>query len=35
MRAGEKVDDAEAVLLERIRATIGPDVIVSTSMDLH
>ncbi|MGP3989275.1 M81 family metallopeptidase [Streptomyces sp. 3N207] len=31
----EGVDDAEAVLLERIRATIGPDVIVSTSMDLH
>ncbi|WP_261994741.1 M81 family metallopeptidase, partial [Streptomyces sp. ME109] len=23
------------MLLERIRATIGPDVIVSTSMDLH
>ncbi|MFE4552021.1 M81 family metallopeptidase, partial [Streptomyces sp. NPDC056785] len=31
----EGVDDAEAVLLERIRATVGPDVIVSTSMDLH
>ncbi|NGO09258.1 M81 family metallopeptidase [Streptomyces sp. HC44] len=31
----EGIDDAEAVLLDRIRATIGPDVIVSTSMDLH
>ncbi|MCX4580330.1 M81 family metallopeptidase [Streptomyces sp. NBC_01571] len=31
----EGVDDAEAVLLQRIRATVGPDVIVSTSMDLH
>ncbi|MEV7322014.1 M81 family metallopeptidase [Streptomyces sp. NPDC093970] len=31
----EGVDDAEAVLLDRIRATVGPDVIVSTSMDLH
>ncbi|MEU1498253.1 M81 family metallopeptidase [Streptomyces sp. NPDC005732] len=31
----EGVDDAEAVLLERIRATVGPEVIVSTSMDLH
>ncbi|MFE1434249.1 M81 family metallopeptidase [Streptomyces griseoaurantiacus] len=31
----EGVDDAEAVLLERIRATVGPDVLVSTSMDLH
>ncbi|MDF4251871.1 M81 family metallopeptidase [Streptomyces sp. WMMB303] len=31
----EGVDDAEAVLLERIRATIGPRVTVSTSMDLH
>ncbi|MFJ4699470.1 M81 family metallopeptidase [Streptomyces sp. NPDC088768] len=31
----EGVDDAEAVLLERIRATVGPDVVVSTSMDLH
>ncbi|MFF8911522.1 M81 family metallopeptidase [Streptomyces olivaceoviridis] len=31
----EGIDDAEAVLLERIRATVGPDVIVSTSMDLH
>ncbi|WP_327426210.1 M81 family metallopeptidase [Streptomyces sp. NBC_01236] len=31
----EGVDDAEAVLLARIRATVGPDVIVSTSMDLH
>ncbi|MFF4895965.1 M81 family metallopeptidase [Streptomyces sp. NPDC001068] len=31
----EGVDDAEAVLLDRIRATVGPDAIVSTSMDLH
>jgi microcystin degradation protein MlrC len=31
----EDIDDAEAVLLARIRATVGPDVIVSTSMDLH
>ncbi|MFC9619760.1 M81 family metallopeptidase [Streptomyces sp. NPDC056930] len=31
----EGIDDAEAVLLERIRATVGPDVIISTSMDLH
>ncbi|SEG91227.1 Microcystin degradation protein MlrC, contains DUF1485 domain [Actinacidiphila yanglinensis] len=31
----EGVDDAEAVLLERIRATVGPEVVVSTSMDLH
>jgi microcystin degradation protein MlrC len=31
----EGIDDAEALLLARIRDTIGPDVIVSTSMDLH
>lgn len=31
----EGIDDAEVVLLERIRAVIGPDVVVSTSMDLH
>ncbi|MFK0170411.1 M81 family metallopeptidase [Streptomyces sp. NPDC090306] len=31
----EGVDDAEAVLLERIRAIVGPDVLISTSMDLH
>lgn len=31
----EKIDDAEALLLARIRETVGPDVIVSTSMDLH
>ncbi|MFE9768379.1 M81 family metallopeptidase [Streptomyces sp. NPDC005808] len=31
----EGIDDAEAVLLARVRATVGPDVIVSTSMDLH
>jgi microcystin degradation protein MlrC len=29
------LDDAEAVLLARIREAVGPDVIVSTSMDLH
>jgi microcystin degradation protein MlrC len=31
----EGVDDAEAVLLARIRETVGTDVIVSTSMDMH
>ncbi|MEW2400372.1 M81 family metallopeptidase [Streptomyces sp. NPDC046862] len=31
----EGMDDAEADLLARIRETVGPDVIVSTSMDLH
>jgi len=31
----EGLDDAEAQLLARVRETIGPDVIVSTSMDLH
>ncbi|MEV8567303.1 M81 family metallopeptidase [Streptomyces sp. NPDC051322] len=31
----EGVDDAEAKLLADIRDVIGPDVIVSTSMDLH
>ncbi|OAA49474.1 Microcystin LR degradation protein MlrC [Metarhizium rileyi] len=31
----EGMDDAEAELLERIRRVIGPDVIVSASMDLH
>lgn len=31
----EGLDDAEAVLLRRIKAAVGPDVIVSTSMDLH
>ncbi|MGW3647139.1 M81 family metallopeptidase [Streptomyces sp. NPDC000878] len=31
----EGVDDAEAVLLARVREVVGPDVIVSTSMDLH
>jgi microcystin degradation protein MlrC len=31
----EGVEDAEAVLLARIRETVGPDVVVSTSMDLH
>ena len=31
----EGLDDAETTLLERIRAVIGPDVVVSASMDLH
>ncbi|MEV0839812.1 M81 family metallopeptidase [Actinocatenispora sera] len=31
----EGIDDAEALLLRRIRDVIGPDVMVSTSMDLH
>jgi len=31
----EGMDDAEAQLLTRIRETIGPDTLVSTSMDLH
>ena len=31
----EGIDDAEALLLARIREVIGPDVVVSTSMDLH
>jgi microcystin degradation protein MlrC len=31
----EGLDDAEAQLLARIRRVVGPDVVVSTSMDLH
>ncbi|MFJ9632363.1 M81 family metallopeptidase [Streptomyces sp. NPDC101175] len=31
----EGVDDAEARLLTRVRETIGPDTLVSASMDLH
>ncbi|KAJ5762595.1 uncharacterized protein N7511_005977 [Penicillium nucicola] len=31
----EGMDDVEAELLHRIRAVIGPDVLVSASMDLH
>lgn len=31
----EGVDDAEAVLLERIRHLVGPAAVISTSMDLH
>ncbi|MES4829795.1 M81 family metallopeptidase, partial [Streptomyces anthocyanicus] len=31
----EGVDDAEALLLERVRSVVGDDVTVSTSMDLH
>ena len=31
----EGIDDAEALLLARIRDVVGPDVVVSTSMDLH
>lgn len=31
----ERLDDAEAELLRRIRELVGPEVIVSASMDLH
>ncbi|MFF4252554.1 M81 family metallopeptidase [Streptomyces sp. NPDC001663] len=31
----EGLDDAEVQLLDRIREVVGPDVLVSTSMDLH
>ncbi len=31
----EGIDDAEAVLLDRIRQTVGAYVVISTSMDLH
>ena len=31
----EGIDDAESVLLERIRGVVGAEVIISTSMDLH
>ncbi|MEV2210238.1 M81 family metallopeptidase [Streptomyces sp. NPDC050997] len=31
----EGLDDAEAELLHRVREVVGPDVLVSTSMDLH
>ncbi|KAL6882278.1 hypothetical protein HDV57DRAFT_54438 [Trichoderma longibrachiatum] len=31
----QELDDVEAELLRRVRAVIGPDVIVSASMDLH
>jgi microcystin degradation protein MlrC len=31
----ETLDDVEAELLRRIRTVIGPDVLVSASMDLH
>ncbi len=31
----EGLDDAEAVLLEGIRQVVGPDALISTSMDLH
>ncbi|GAP92554.2 putative LOW QUALITY PROTEIN: C-terminus superfamily protein [Rosellinia necatrix] len=31
----EGLDDAEAELLRRVRAVVGPDVLVSASMDLH
>lgn len=31
----EGLDDIEAVLLRRIRTVLGPDVLVSASMDLH
>lgn len=29
------MDDAESVLLRRIREVVGPDVVISTTMDLH
>lgn len=31
----EEIDDVESELLQRIRKAIGPDVLVSASMDLH
>jgi microcystin degradation protein MlrC len=31
----EGIDDAEAVLLQRIRQTVGDDVLIATTMDLH
>ncbi|KIH92466.1 hypothetical protein SPBR_02740 [Sporothrix brasiliensis 5110] len=31
----EGLDDSEADLLRRVRAVVGPDVVVSASMDLH
>lgn len=31
----EGVDDSEAELLRRVRAAVGPDTVVSASMDLH
>jgi microcystin degradation protein MlrC len=31
----EGIDDAEAVLLQRIRETVGDDVLITTTMDLH
>ncbi|MET0475556.1 MAG: M81 family metallopeptidase [Mycobacterium sp.] len=31
----EGIDDAEVVLLQRIRETVGADVLISTTMDLH
>lgn len=31
----EGIEDAETVLLRRIREVVGPDVLVSTTMDLH
>ncbi|HEY0890759.1 MAG TPA: M81 family metallopeptidase [Nocardioides sp.] len=31
----EGVEDAELVLLRRIRAVVGPEVLISTTMDLH
>jgi len=31
----ERIDDAEALLLARIRETVGSGVVISTSMDLH
>jgi Uncharacterized conserved protein len=31
----EGLDDAESLLLDRVRAVVGPHVVISTSMDLH
>ncbi|MEW1641030.1 M81 family metallopeptidase [Streptomyces sp. NPDC091219] len=31
----EGLDDAESLLLARVRDTVGPDTLISTSMDLH
>ena len=31
----EGIDDAEVVLLQRIRETVGDDVLITTTMDLH
>jgi microcystin degradation protein MlrC len=33
--SAQETDDAEGDLLEQIREAVGPDVVISTSMDLH